>query len=298
MFKHIAGAFPLERGERTIQAIVLALSVLVAPYAEAADIDTEHIFGFMIGSDVGPVGEREFQSATTGRFGKSRGSYAAGEQEFELELVPAKDIRIEIGSSFSAHRIAGVSGFDDRRSLDWQGASADFRYRFIDREVAPIGMTLAIEAHVNRIDETRAVGVRSYGTGLTLAFDREIVPDVAVAALNLIYQPEWTRYVETGAREREASIGLAFGLLMQIHPGILLGGEARYMRRYEGIGLDELSGQALFVGPTAYVQLTDSSRLTASWSTQIWGREGGSASALDLVNFERHQARLVYGVNF
>jgi hypothetical protein len=131
-----------------------------------------------------------------------------------------------------------------------------------------------------------------------LAFDREIVPDVAVVALNLIYQPEWTRYVDTGAREREASIGVALGVMMQVRPGILFGGEARYMRRYEGIGLGELSGQALFVGPTAYFQLSNQSRLTASWSTQLWGGSEVPGSTLDLVNFERHQARLVYGVNF
>jgi hypothetical protein len=131
-----------------------------------------------------------------------------------------------------------------------------------------------------------------------LAFDREIVPDVAVAAVNLIYQPEWTRYLDTGAREREASIGVALGVLMQVRPGVLFGGEARYMRRYEGIGLDELAGQALFLGPTAYFQLSDSSRLTASWSAQVWGHSSGAEPALDLVSFERHQVRLVYGVNF
>jgi hypothetical protein len=288
----------VQRGVRTVYAAILAFSTLVVPRAQAGDIDTEHIFGFMIGSDVGRVGEREFQSETIGRFGKSGGRYRAGEQEFELEFVPAKDIRIEIGSSFSAHRITGVPGFADQRTLAWQGASLDFRYRFLDRETAPVGMTLAIDMQFNGIDETSAARVRSYGTGLTLAFDREIVPDVAVAALNLIYQPEWTRYVDTGTREREASIGAALGVMMQVRPGILLGGEARYMRRYEGIGLGELSGQALFVGPTAYVQLSDRSRLTASWSTQVWGRSEVPGSSLDLVSFERHQARLVYGINF
>jgi len=40
------------------------------------------------------------------------------------------------------------------------------------------------------------------------------------------------------------------------------------------------------------------SRLTASWNGQAWGRPAGSNAALDLVNFERHQARLVFGDNF
>jgi hypothetical protein len=86
--------------------------------------------------------------------------------------------------------------------------------------------------------------------------------------------------------------------MAQLRPGFLLGGEARYMRKYEGIGLDELAGQALFVGPTAYFQLSKRSRLTASWSVQAWGRPAGSAASLDPVNFERHQARLIFGVNF
>ena len=125
-----------------------------------------------------------------------------------------------------------------------------------------------------------------------------MIPNVAVAALNLIYQPEWTRLVGTGAAEQESTIGAAVGLMVQMRPGFFLGGEARYLRRYEGIGLEELAGQALFVGPTAYFQLSPRSRLTAAWSIQAWGRPAGSNAALDLVNFERHQARLIFGVNF
>ena len=132
----------------------------------------------------------------------------------------------------------------------------------------------------------------------TLAFDRELIPNFVIAGLNLIYQPEWTRVMATGAAEQESTVGAAVGLMAQIRPGILLGGEARYLRKYDGIGLDELAGQALFVGPTAYFQLSERSRLTASWSVQAWGRPAGSNAAIDLVNFERHQARLVFGVNF
>jgi hypothetical protein len=140
--------------------------------------------------------------------------------------------------------------------------------------------------------------VRSYGTDVALAFDREVIPNVAVAAINLLYQPEWTRFVGTGAAEQEATVGAAFALMAQVRPGIFFGGEARYLRKYDGIGLDELAGQALLIGPTAYFQLSERSRLTASWSVQAWGRQAGSNAALDLVNFERHQARLVFGVNF
>jgi hypothetical protein len=282
----------------TFRMAIVCLAGLLTASARAEGIDTEHLFGFMIGTDVGNVGEREFQSETTGRFARNGGNYRAIGQQLELEFVPARNFRIEVGSTFSGHDINGVAGFDDRRQLAWQGVSVDFRYRFLERDTAPLGLTLAVETHAQRIDETTAAVVRNYGTEFTLAFDRELVPNLAVVALNLIYQPEWTRFVRTGIAEQESTIGAALGVMMQIRPDFSLGGEARYLRRYEGIGLEELAGEALFVGPTAYFQLSERSRLTASWSVQAWGRPAGSNAALDLVNFERHQARLVFGVNF
>jgi hypothetical protein len=276
---------------------ILCLSALLPLRGHAEGIDTEHLFGFMIGSDVGDVGEREFQSQTTGRFSKGSGSYRAVGQEFELEFVPARNFRIEVGSTFAAYDINGVAGFDDRRRLAWQGASVDLRYRFLDRETAPFGLTVALETHADRLDETTAFA-RAYGTDLTLALDRELIPGKVVAALNLLYQPEWTRLSGSVAPDREATIGAAFAVMAKVGPNVFLGGETRYLRRYDGIALDSLAGQALFIGPTAYVQLSLRSRLTAAWSFQVWGRSPGSPGALDVADFERHQARLIFGVNF
>jgi hypothetical protein len=277
---------------------MVCFSTLAPACVYAEGIDTEHLFGFMIGTDVGTVGEREFQSQTTGRFSRSGGSYRAINQELELEFVPVDNFRIEIGSAFAAHDINGIAGFEDRSQLAWQGVSLDLRYKFLDRGTAPFGLTFAVENHVSRIDESTAAVVRNYGTELTLAFDRELVPNFVVAALNLTYQPEWTRFLGTGAAEQESTIGASLGVMAQLRPGLFVGGEARYLRKYEGIGLEEFMGEALFVGPTAYFQLSERSRLTATWSLQAWGRSARSSSALDLVDFERHQARLVFGVNF
>src|SRR5882672_3356692 len=283
---------------KAFRTAIVCFSTLLANCVHAEGIDTEHIFGFMIGTDVGNPGEREFQSQTTGRFSKSGGRYRAIGQEFELEFVPVRNFRIEMGATFASHDINGVPDFWDRRQLAWQGLSLDFRYRFLDRDTAPLGLTFDLESHADRIDETTAAAVRNYGTSFTLAFDRELIPNFAVAALNLIYQPEWTRLVGTGAAEQESTIGAAFGVMAQMRPGFLVGGEARYLRKYEGIALQEFSGEALFVGPTAYFQLSERSRLTLAWSFQAWGRSARSSAALDLADFERHQARLVFGVNF
>jgi hypothetical protein len=291
--------FAMRIGAHTIWTVV-ACSVALAPTCVSAEegFDTEHIFGFMIGSDVGNPGEREFQSQTTGRFGKGGGTYRAVGQEVEIEIVPLPNFRIELGGTTTLHDIAGVPDIDDRRQLNFQGASLDLRYRLLDRERAPFGLTVAAELHGNRIDEISGAKGRMYGNDFTLAFDRELIPNFVIGALNLIYQPEWARFEVTGLSEKSSTIGAAFAGMVRVRPDFLLGGEMRYFRQYEGIGLGEFSGQALFVGPTAYFQLSERSRLTLSWSMQAWGRPAGSATNLDLVNFERHQARLVFGVNF
>lgn len=282
---------------RSFWAATLCFLLQSAP-GHAEGIDTEHIYGFMIGTDVGDLGEREFQSETTGRFSKDAGTYQAVGQQLELEFVPIKNFRVEIGTTLAAHNIESVPGFVDRTQVNWQGASLDLRYRFLNRDSAPFGLTLALESHGNRLDETTALRAQNYGTELTLALERDLIPRLAVATLNLGYQPEWTHFAGAPTEEQESTLAAAFGVMAQVRPGFLFGGEARYFRKYDGIGLEALAGQALFIGPTAYFQLSERARITATWSVQAWGRPAGSNAALDLVNFERHQAKLVFGVNF
>lgn len=276
------------------------MSCLLLPPASghAEGIDTEHIYGFMIGTDVGELGEREFQSETTGRFSRDGGSYRAAGQELELELVPIRNFRIEIGTTLAAHSIDSVPGLQDRNQIAWQRASLDLRYRFLDRERAPFGLTLALESHGDRIDETSAARVHDFGTELTLALERDLIPGVMLATLNLGYQPEWTHFAGELTQQQESTFAAALGAMVEVRPDVLIGGEARYFRKYDGIGLEELSGQALFIGPTAYFQLSERARITATWSIQAWGHPVGTNARLDLVNFERHQAKLVFGVNF
>ena len=285
-------------GAAAFRIAILCFSTLVPACVHAEDIDTEHIFGFLIGTDVGSAGEREFQTQTTGRFSKAGGNYRAVNQELELEFVPIDNFRIEAGSSFAAYDINSVPGFENRRQLDWQGVSLDLRYKFLDRNAAPFGLTLAVETHADRFDDMTAAPARKYGTELTLALDQELIPNRVVAAFNLFYEPEWTHLFGAGTAQQESTAGTAVAVMAQIRPGFLVGGELRYFRKYEGIGLEEFAGHSVFAGPTAYLQLSERSRLTVAWSAQVWGRPAGSTAALDLVNFERHQARLIFGVNF
>ena len=276
----------------------IALSLLLSARGQAGEIDTEHLFGFMIGSDVGDVGEREFESRFTGRVGKAGGRFRAATQEFEVEFVPAKNFRVELGTTLAFHDIDGVPGLDDRRQLGWQGLTVDLRYRLLDRDHAPFGLTFAVETKASRIAQGSGLPARGYGTEFTLALDRELIPGQLVAALNLIYEPEWTRLAGSLAVERESTFGVAAALMAQVRPGLLLGGEMRYLRSHEGLALQEFSGDALFLGPTAYLQLTPGSWMAAAWSMQARGSRAGVGGPLNLAGFERHQARLIYGISF
>src|SRR5581483_12090630 len=116
-------------------AAMLGLAMQPAP-GRAEGIDSEHIYAFMIGTDVGDLGEREFQSETTGRFAKQAGSYQAVGQQLELEFVPIRNFRIEVGTTLAAHHIDGVPDFVDRSQVALQGASLDLRSKLLDRETA------------------------------------------------------------------------------------------------------------------------------------------------------------------
>ena len=131
---------PLSTRAKTFQAAVVSLAALLPACVHAEGIDTEHLFGFMIGTDVGNVGEREFQSETTGRFGKNGGRYRAVGQEFELEFVPVKNFRIEMGSAFASHSSAACQVLTISAGCRGRAGRVDLRYRFLDRETAPFGL--------------------------------------------------------------------------------------------------------------------------------------------------------------
>ena len=130
------------------------------------------------------------------------------------------------------------------------------------------------------------------------AADWEIIRDRVVVAFNLLYQPETMRSKLTGTWSQESTAGVAFAVMAQVHLGIFVGGEARYLRKYDSLGLDALAGQGFFVGPTIYIKLSERAWIAAAWSAQVAGQATRSVGSLDLVNFERRQARLLFGVNF
>jgi hypothetical protein len=277
---------------------LLPVLATVPTGARTTPIETEHLFGFTIGSDVGEVGERELEGTVTGRFAKRTGTYNAAASTASVEFVPVKNLRTEFTGAVVAYDVTGVNGLADQRYAAFGGLSADIRYRILDRATAPFGFAVGAEPHWGRADEATGQPVNQYGVDFVAAADWEIIPDRIVAAFNLLYQPETMRSKAAGTWSQESLAGVAIGVMAQVRSGIFIGGEARYLRKYDGLGLDTLAGQGVFIGPTIYFRISERAWVAAAWSAQVTGSATASVGSLDLVNFERRQARLLFGVNF
>ncbi|MEI9925126.1 MAG: hypothetical protein WDN50_17870 [Bradyrhizobium sp.] len=274
------------------------LLAMIPTSARTAPIDTEHLFGFTIGSDVGEVGEREVESSASGRFGKQNGTYNAASGTLSVETVPIANLRTEITGEVIGYGVTGVGGLTNQQYGAFGGVSADIRYRFLDRATAPFGFAVGAEPRWGRADDVTGQPTNQYGVDFVAAFDWEPIRDRVVAAVNLLYQPETTRLKSTGLWSQQSTAGIAFGTMVQVRPGLFAGGEARYLRAYDGIGLDRFAGQGFFIGPTIYMQLPKKAWIAFAWSAQVAGQATTSMGSLDLVNFERRQARFLFGMNF
>jgi hypothetical protein len=289
---------PAAKHSRTAMSYLLLALGFIPTSARAETIETEHLFGFTIGSDVGEVGERELEGSIAGRFSKRDGTYDAGSSTMSMEFVPMPNLRTEFTAVVNSYNIAGVNGLADQRYTAFGGFSADIRYRLLDRASAPFGFAVGAEPHWGNADDVTGEPGNQYGVDFVAAADWEIIPDRLVAAFNLLYQPETMRTKLTGIWSQESTAGVAFGLMAQVQSGVFIGGEARYLRQYDGFGLDSLAGQGFFVGPTVYFKLSERAWMTIAWSAQVIGHATAVAGSLDLVNFERQQAILLFGIDF
>jgi hypothetical protein len=278
---------------------VLGASSLGTSSAKADDrVDSEHLFGFTEGSDIGAKGEREFKSETTLRTGRAAGSYTAGTSEAELKYTLLHNLRFSAGATLAYFDINDVPGIANANRAAIQSASFSARFRLLDRDRAPVGMTLGIEPHWGFVDETNGSRTGHFGTEAAMLIDRALIPDRLMAALNVTFENDRIRPTASGAVRHESILGSGLALAARTGPDIWLGAEVRYLRSYDGAALDILSGQALYFGPTAFVVLPNKYWLSAALNVQVWGRASGLPGTLDLTNFDRYQVKLRVGFDF
>jgi hypothetical protein len=174
----------------------------------------------------------------------------------------------------------------------------ELRYRLLDRERAVFGLTIGAEPHWSRTDEVSGEPVENYGGDLSIAIDKELIEDRVYAALNVVYDPEVTRFRFDGSWQRQTTLGTFLALTTQVTPSVFIGAEARYLRQYQSLDLGTFGGEALFIGPTMFIRLSKALAISGAWNFQVAGRAAAVPGTLDLTNFEREQALLRLEYNF
>ncbi len=269
-------------------------------FGHAHGIETEHLFGFVSGSDVHHRGALIGMVELVGRFGKRDGQYEAFGTKFELAYGLTDSLNVALSLSAARHRISGVTGFDDvRNNLAFNGFGGEVRWNLVKRSLpGTVGVTLHLEPVIQRYDELSGLRGRKYGSENKLIFDTELVQDRLFAGFNLQYEVE--RVLEQGETEweRGSRLGFAFALTGRIAPNLYLGFNAQYQRAYEGLLFGDFTGEALYLGPTLFAKIGDNGFLSLAWNRQVWGEEAGNSARLDLANFERDLFRVRAGIHF
>jgi hypothetical protein len=266
------------------------------------DVETKYIFGFTEGSGIGLEGEKEFSFDTIARLGKRDGRYWASESKLEYEFTPNQYVQFELGPLVAAHSIKGVTDLDDRKQVAFGGFFGEIRYLLLDRgPSSPLAVTLSAEPEWRRIDETSGEHVTNFELELKLNADLELVKNRLYLGANLLYEPEATHdpdHVGAGW-EKESKGGVSGAISYRITPALFIGAEVWYLRHYEGTWFNTYTGDALFVGPTLYMQLGRKAFMTAAWNVQVEGHEVEDPSAsLNLAEFSRQRAKLKFAVEF
>ena len=188
--------------------------------------------------------------------------------------------------------------FFRRRILDRHGLFFDARLRVLDRDRAPFGLTISAAPHWGFVDETSGVRTGHYGTEIQVLADRELIRDGLVGAINVLFANDRARLLASDGIQHESLVGVGAALAAQVMPSVWLGGEMRYLRDYGGAVLNVFTGQALYIGPTFYTRPAENVFVSATWDFQVWGNATAIPGALDLANFERHQVKLRFGLEF
>jgi hypothetical protein len=284
------------------RCVAYALAVcgvhLAASVALGEELDSEHLFGFTQGTDIGAKGDKEMELEGFGAFGRGQGAYSAVAGGLEGKFTIFDNFRVSPGIGVAYHNVRGVPGLDDRQGPNFEGASLEMKFRLLDRRQAGVGVTVGVTPAWARVDDASGEPVASKGVGLLFMADYELVPGWLLSAFNMTYDLAATRSHITSEWSHDSLFGVSGAIAAQVVPNVFVGVEARYARAYGGLALDHFDGQALFVGPTAYAKFPNGAWISAAWNAQVSGRSVEVPAALDLTNFPHHEVVIRFGQPF
>jgi hypothetical protein len=262
---------------RGAAALLFSASFLwTAPDAAAS----ERRFTYTYESNVLHVGGREIEPWNTFRIGRSE-HYSRLDTRLEAEMGVTDRLQTSIYlnlKSVSADTVAGRES-----STEIEGISSEWKWKLSDPVADRFGCALYGEV-----------------SGGPAAFELEgrLIADKRVGrwlgAVNVSYEHEW-EFEEVGETERESTFEVTAGSAWFVKPSLSLGVEVRSHTAF--LPGDEPTRSALFAGPVlSYAR--GGWWITASVMPQLLALAGKSDGRLDLVEHERVEARILFGLEF
>jgi hypothetical protein len=218
--------------------------------------DTEHMFGFTEGSDIGHRGDLEAEVETIGRFGRQANSYSTISTTPTLKYGVTDQFRIAPAVTLSNYSVSGLTGSNDNSRFSFEAVSLELRYHPLDRHSAPVGVTFVATPSYGFTNVATGIPADRFGAEFIAVADRELIPGQLFVALNLAYQLERTRDQSSGVTLDGSILRFNAAVSRRVMPWLYVGGEARYLRTFNGLGLNDLAGQAVYLGPVFYVPLS------------------------------------------
>lgn len=261
-------------------------------------VETENLFGFVLGSDVEPRGARSVAMETIGRFGKRGGAYNALGGKIEFAYGVTDNISVAGAVLGAYYNVNDVPGFTNVTRMRLNGLGGEVRWRLLNRETNGVGLTLHVEPVWATSDELTGLPAAKWGSENKIILDTMLVPDSVYAAFNVIHELEVVKEKGAPATERSGKIGMGVAMATAVTKNIFVGAEARYLHAYDGLGFDTYAGRALYVGPTIHAKFERGIWASLAWNAQVAGSEKGDVGKLDLTKFERQMVRFKIGYDF
>ena len=267
-------------------AVMLLSSLAMAQEQAGSTVDSEHIFGFTEGADIGNKGDRELESITAGRLGK-QGDFAALTNETSYRYGVEQNFRASVGMVTDYYSVHDTPGYLDRTGLRQSGLTSEFRWQFSEHDTAPIGLTLSLAPTWRRVNDPTPGQGQGYILPVSLLADHTFIPSQLYGAVNVTVAPTFDTVA--GQSQSRQPFELSAALAGALGDRIFLGGEVRWA------GQKLFGDRALYIGPSLYVKLRENLTVKTAWSAQapefLTGR-------MNLAGFERHQLLLQVAYDF
>jgi len=177
------------------------------------------------------------------------------------------------------------------------GANASFKYQLFRRNEAPMGLAIQISPYWQHTT-AGPLEQNSLGSEVRLLADRVLVPDRWFAALNVAYQPHHDAYSD-GSGFRKTTAEISGAVSRKVLSNLFLGAEVRLVSKFQGFAFDQWAGDAIYLGPTAFMLIGEQGYFGLAWSARITERTNAdTGQPPDVDGFDRHQVRLKAGVSF